>query len=357
MLYSDRFNTLTVNVQASRLVRDADGNPELDDGNEIYESYLKTYDVKDLHMGNADIYLVALAVMTDIEDKRAKKNPKNESFLLAYRQTGLESYARRVLDLYDRCFSEDFSPEMFFSYKRWGRGKMGKREGKRCFISDTFDENCGYDPFVFSSPQSRTSLSQAGLTLLAKAFRFFLEETLRHFFQKSDPNAWYPYTDKKGKRVLPESTYLGTRTSGVFNSAVSELLEIFDGVYKWTPHLDEFVEATERAVELGRADRDAKSASRLASSAGNRSYGVSDGKPRAKPEKRSDEKRSEKRSEKKPEKKANDHSTPAEPRKPKVVKVTTVDGEGWVTSGVKIVRGQPEPEEDTAVAEEASATA
>lgn len=347
MSYSDRFTTLTVNVQASRLVRDADGNPELDDeGNKIYENYLKTYDVKDLHMENADIYLVALAIMTDIEDKRAKRNPKNESFLQAYRQTGLEGYAQRIIALYDRFSTEDFSPEMFFNYKRWGRGKMGKREGKRTFISDTFDENCGYDPYVFSSPQSRTSLSQAGLTLLAKALRFFLEETLRHFFQKSDPNAWYPYTDKKGKKVLPESTYLGSRTSGVFNSAVDELLDIFDGVYKWSPHLDEFVEATEHAVELGRADRDAKSAGRLASSAGNRSYGVSDGKPRAKSEKRSDEKRSDR----KPEKKVSAPAPPAEPRKPRVVKVTTVDEEGWVTSGVKIVQGQPASEEVSATA-------
>lgn len=340
MSYSDRFNTLTVNVQASRPMKDADGNFELDEeDNKVYENYTKVYDVKDLNVGNADLYLVALAIRTDIEQKQAHRNPKNDEFLKAYTKTGLDRNSRQVVELFDMSSSEDFAPEMFFNYKRWGRGKMGKRDGKRAFISDTYDENCQYDPFVFSASQARTSLSQAGFSLLAKAFRFYLEETLRHFFQKSDPNAWYPYTDKKGKRVIPESVYLGTRTSSTFNSAINVLLGIFDGVYKWSPHLDEFVEATERAVELGRADRDAKSAGRLASTAGNRSYGVSDGKPRAKQEHRP---KSDQRTDQRPEKKA----VVVKPKESKMVKITTVDDDGWITSGVKIVRGSTAPEEE-----------
>jgi hypothetical protein len=248
----------------------------------------------------------------------------------------LKRAAERIVALHDAHAREEFAPEMFFSYKRWGRGKMVKREGKRTFISDTFDDECGYDPYVFSASQAKTSLSQASTTLLAKGFRFFLEETLRHFFQKSDPNAWYPYTDEKTKkRVLPEFGYMGSKSSATFSAAVSELLDIFDGVYSLSPHLTEFVEATEKAVEAGRADRDAKTAERLASVASHRSYGVSDGKPRAQAEKKA------------PKKEQSRADVPAEPRKPKVMKVTTVDDEGWITTSKIVARQEDAPHADS----------
>ena len=344
MSYSDLFNTLTVEVLTSRRVNDEDGEPILDEnGKMMYDDVYKTYDVKNLHLVYSDSYLLSLAILTDIEDKTAHPNPKNTGFLRAYRQAhggvSLESIARRIVALYDTTKGEAFAPEMFHSHKRWGRGRMGKKDGKRAFISDTFDENCGYDPFVLSSREKSTDLSHAGLTLLAKGLRFFLEETLRHFYQKSDPNSWYPYTDKKGKRVLPDCAYNGTMTSASFASAVSELLELFNGVYSWSPHLDEFSEATAKAVEAGRADRDAKFAKRVAETAGNRSYGVSDGKPRQR-EASSGDRKQEARPAKKP--------VVVEVKKPKVVRETTVDDDGWVTTA-KVVKAP--------VAEEAVATA
>lgn len=339
MSYSDRFNILTVEVLTSRKAVDEDGEQVLDDARHpIYEDVYRTYDVKDLHLSNADMFLASLAVQTDIEDKQAHPNPKNDGFLRAYRTVysgmSLDTITRRIVDLYDRYRDEEFAPEMFYSYKRWGRGKMGKKEGKRAFISDTFDETCGYDPYVFSSREKSTSLSQASLTLLAKALRFFLEETLRHFFQKSDPNSWYPSTDKKGKRVVPECNYRGTLASASFTTAISELLELFNSVYSWSPHLDEFSEATARAVEAGRADRDAKSAKRLAESASNRSYGVSDGKPRQKTATASASASAGGKYEAISSKKAQ----ATEPKKPKLVRVTVEDDEGWVSTE-KVAKG------------------
>jgi hypothetical protein len=193
---------------------------------------------------------------------------------------------------------------------------MGKKDGKKAFISDTFDENCGYDPYVFSSREKSTDLSHAGLTLLAKGIRFFIEETLRHFFQKSDPNSWYPYINQNGKKIFPSYAYHGTMTSASFSAAIAELLELYNGIYSWSPHLDEFSEATALAVEIGRVDRDAKFAKRVAETAGNRFYGVSDNKPSI-----------EKKNETKPTKKP----VVVEPKKPKIVK-EIIDDEGWVTT-------------------------
>jgi hypothetical protein len=337
MMYSTRFSTMTVNVQASRPMNDADGNAQLDkNSNKMYESYTKVYDVEDLNIGNADLYLVALTIKTDIERKQENPNAKNDAFVESYSKTGLNKYVCQVLELFDSSSTEDFAPEMFSNYKRWGRGKMGKKDNKRAFISDTFDENCGYDPYVLSASQSKTSLSQAGFSLLAKAFRFYLEETLRHFFQKPDPNSWYPYTDTRGKKFFPDSVYLGTRTSSTFNSAIQILLGIFDSVYKWSPHLEEFVKATDRAIDLGRADRNAKSTARLATTAGIRTYGVSDSKFRSKPDVRSAKPfiKTDKKYDKRPAKVVE----PKIEKAPRVIKITDVDDEGWITPGVKIVK-------------------
>lgn len=338
-MYSDRFNFSTVEVETSVPVMDEDKNPVVDEsGNKVYENVVKTYDVKNLRMVHADLYLVSLAILADIEDKEAHSNARNSGFLKGYRQhhngVSLETVAKRVVGLYDSVQGEDYAPEMFYSWKRWGRGRMGKLEGKRVFISDTFDETTGYDPYVFSQREKTTSLSQASMTLLAKGLRFFLEETLRHFYLKSDPNDWYPYTDKKGKRVVPECGYQGTRTSASFNSSMSELLKLFDGVYLWTPHLEEFTEATSRAVEAGHVERASKDAARHASIAGNRTYGKAgergtdgDNKPYVK--------------------KSTAPVTLAETKKPKVSKVTVVDDDGWVTT-VKKSNGEDLPSQSEA---------
>lgn len=314
MTYSDLFETMTVCVEERIPELDENNEPIIDeDGRKSYKDVVVTYLVKDLPIAKADIYLVSLAILTDYEQKSLKRTPKNDAFIQAYDRVqtqsskafSLRTMAERIVTLYDTHCKSDFANEMFYNYdyRRWGRGRMQKVDKKRVFVSDTFDETRGFDPYVFSHAQARISLSHAGLTLLAKGFRFFLEETLRHFFQKSDPDAWYPYTDEKSKKkIVPESHYLGNRTCSEFTSAVSKLLDIFNEVYTLSPHLTEFTLATTKAVDAGHSDRVVKTAEKLAQNSAKRSYGQK-----------------------------------SESKKPKVVSVTTTDDEGWTTT-IKVVQ-------------------
>lgn len=365
MSYSSRFNILTVLLWAKRpLLNEKEEVVVDDDGNEVFEEYQKEYDVKDLHMINSDLYLTSLAILTDYEDKTANPNAKNTVFYRAYERLpngfSLKRCAERIVDLYDQYGEADFAKEMFFSYKQWGRRSGRKADFKtkdgeivKKPVSDTYDETCGYDPYVLSVPQQRTPLSRASFTLLAKHFRFVLEETLRHFFGKSDPNSWYPYTDARGKKVTPDAVYSGRRSSLPFSNAIGELLEIYDSVYKLSPHLNEFEAATARALEARDRDIAAREAERLAGVANKRSYGTTS---RDKSERPAESKPLNGSSKKAAAAAPAVPVVPLQEKKPKSKKVTEVDADGWVTTTTKRLFQPVSASVDDEQAEHADAT-
>jgi len=306
MSYFDRFASESVRFSS----RDKEGN-----------SIEKVLPYSAVHVGRADLYTVALAILADCDDKTSHSNARNRAFLEAYSRVpggfSARAAAKTIVDLYDQVRGHEFASEMFSNYRNWGRGKKAK--GK--FVSDTFDEEAGFDPYVLSIKQVKTPLAMASMTLLIKAFRFYLEETLRHFYQKSDPDRWYPYTDSKTKKVVkPEACYAGRRTSAPFSAAVDTLLKIYDQVYNLSPHLDEYVQATDNAVNDGRAEAEVKRSEKDAVRATKREHVT---RP-------TDEKKVGQRDEKNASTRV-----PIEPRpqpKKKPAKIVVTDEDGWSTA-------------------------
>jgi hypothetical protein len=323
MSYFDRFASESVRFSS----KDKEGN--------VVEKELPFSTV---HVGRADLYTIALSILADCDDKTSHPNARNSAFLAAYDRVpggfSARKAAKTIVDLYDQVSGQEFASEMFMNYRNWGRGKRVK--GK--FVSDTFDEELNYDPYVLSLKQAKTPLAMASMTVLVKAFRFYLEETLRHFFQKSDPDRWYPFTDPKTKKVVkPEACYAGRRTSAPFSAALDTLLKIYDQVYNLTPLLDEYTQATEHAVTDGRAEADVKRSEKDASRATKRVHVTGS----------RDEKKVGQRDEK------NALTRVPEPRaqpKKRPAKVVVTDEDGWSTA-VKVGGHDIEEPEDVHVEE------
>ena len=331
-MYSNLFSTLYVNVNGSVVAVDKDGNAIVDEnGDYVRTRVVKSWPVRDLHVSKADLYLVLLALATDIEEKTEHQNAKNIAFLTTYNEVkcpgnkkfSLTRSVRRLLEVFRQNEGADFLPELRMPFNRWSRGHFTKKDGKRVFVSDTFDDECKYDPYVFSKSQANTTLSEASTVLLVKAFRFYLEETLRHFFRKSDPNTWYYYDDKTGRRVVSEYSYGGNRTSAQFQSVMSALLDVYDDVYNLSPHLEEFSVATKKAIEAGRIDRELKSTNKRLEKASNRTYETKEQTEPSQPKNKQKAQKNVKQ------------EKPASERKPVAIKTTEIDGESWATHAKK----------------------
>ena len=196
----------------------------------------------------ADLYLFALTILADCEHLEKKKDTRSKQFLAGYTKLpgangfSAKNAAKAVVDLYDNFSGENFAGAVFGN-NRWTGRKM--------------DTELGFDPYAFSKRELTTPLGMAGMTLLIKGFRLYLEEAVRRMFpRKVSEDEW------SSRRS--EATYgKQHRSSAAFIEAVDVLMNVFDRVRTLSPNLDEYRQVTTNAVEDGKLEAEKKRASRV----------------------------------------------------------------------------------------------
>lgn len=201
--------------------------------------------VQELWISSATLYHVSLALMaeydrlvhdsnTNVRDKMLL-NMMNSLKVGNQHSVSFHNLSNMVVNLHDSYKSNNFVVSTMVTNWKWT-------------MNEEFVKEFGFDPYSLSKSESRVRLQEARLTLLIKAFRMYLIETVRRCFRRNtDPSEWNANnaTYKSGGHET---------TSVAFITYVRSLMSMYDQVARLTPNLDEVKAIVLEAVETGKKE-------------------------------------------------------------------------------------------------------
>lgn len=225
--YSDKFNSLEIKLSED-----------------------KTIKVSELWISNCSLKDVALAILSKIEMLKQSTNIRDKELYNGYMSVKVEFMTKKKTTVYNisiftlakeimglcNVYSEhDFVDATIGTNWRWTIDRAVKEER-------------GFDPFGFAKNELDVKLKDAKMTLLVKALRMYLIESVRRLFPKQmSPSDW-----KSSEAVYKFGGI--ERSSSHFVQFVESLFRLYDQVVKLSSDLTEIKLVVNRAITLGKAE-------------------------------------------------------------------------------------------------------
>jgi hypothetical protein len=207
----------------------------------------KIIKVSELWLNNCSLLDISLAILANIEKLQISSKIRDKELYNGYlsitvnqkindaqikQDISIYSMAKKILELSGEYSNDNFIDPTIGTNWNWTIDQKIKKEK-------------GFDPFGFSKYEEETKLIDAKMTLLIKAFRLYLIESVRRLFpQEKNPNKW----------ESTQATYNKTKTSERFVIFVDELFKLYDKIVILSPDLVEVKAIVANAINLGKIE-------------------------------------------------------------------------------------------------------
>jgi len=241
-------------------------NSDMDSNNVVYDVQATPYNdrfvaeyrelangtqipISDVFVSGANLYQSALAILAEYDLLTVAGTAKSKILLGGYNKmtckylvnkvektidVSVKDMAKAVVDTYDEYYNSEFMWNTML--KNWR------------YVSAELEEGQKYDPYSFSKRDRETTLGQAGMTLLIKAFRNHLTETIRKCLNNAPISRW-----DSGRASFKQGGK--TRCSADFCEYVDHLLKQYWKIALFTPELTEFRAVTSAVSELAKQEK------------------------------------------------------------------------------------------------------
>ena len=216
-----------------------------------------------VRLSRSNLFQTAYAILAYCDDLKAKDHLMRDRLLLEAftsltlqksgdattdRVVSLKGLARRVVDLYDNYLDFQFLDATILANHRPGRDTY-------CSLW-TFETNESGKQALVPTDEGKVILCRATLGQLARAFTFYLVETVRRMFPRGlEEHEW---ESSAATYVVYTSRGRSTQSSADFAAFAGVLLEIYDDVCQLSEDCHEYQALEDAAVLAGKAERDAR---------------------------------------------------------------------------------------------------
>jgi len=205
--------------------------------------------ISGVFVSGANLYQSALAILAECDLLTVAGTAKSKILLGGYNKmtctyvvkkvektldVSVRDMAKAVVDTYDKYYNSEFM---------WGTMLKNWRH-----VAEELQEGQKYDPYAFSKRDRETTLGQAGMTLLVKAFRNHLTETVRRCLNNAPIDKW-----DSGRASFRQGGK--TLCCADFCDYVDDLLKQYWKIALFTPELTEFRAVTSAVSELAKQEK------------------------------------------------------------------------------------------------------
>lgn len=237
LTYNQRFANETVNVRVLK-------NP---DNRELGYVLVNTK-ADDVPLGSANAFLLALAILSEVENLEMSTRAREKELLKGYNSVISTVTYKGVSKSY-RISVREIAQEIVALYDDYKDSE---------FIDCTLTQNCRYssqteegefDLIRFSNRELYVTLGQAEIGLLVKGLRLYIMGTVKNFFPyKLNPSEWNSSLAVYKARGISRSTV-------DFVSFVDQMIVLYDHVTCLSPRLDEFRNVVTLAINASKKER------------------------------------------------------------------------------------------------------
>jgi len=223
-----------------------------------------------IRLGFANVYYTAYAILAYCDQLEQRQDLVRDRRILeaftsvtVQKKSGkptadyvlsLKELAKKVMILYDDYYQYGFVDTTLLANHRPGKGVY-------CSMWAPMTNKSG-KPILGQTSEGKTTLSRAGLTELARAFRFYLSETVSRMFPRGlEESEWdsasavYTVTTSRGR---------STQSSADFADFAGTLLEVYDVVCLLSENCAEYQVLEDAAFAAGDEERAARQPQRYA---------------------------------------------------------------------------------------------